>query len=1370
MSATQDKNGNPILFWTYQNGNTWMWDNGVWSTNPLSNYQANVLSATQFANGTPTVFGSFAGLAGTWEFNGSVWTTVSSYQAVALSATRAFSGGPVCLGAFNNLAGTWEWNGTVWTGISNYNASVISSSFTGSGSTVNYTAFASFSNLSGTWQWNSSGGGWGSAPTNANHATLLSAGRDSSGNAVCVGIYSGIPGTYQWSSTNGWTEIYTWTTGTAATPAATPRLTMTTPQSTTAGSPITVTVTAVDPFGNTLTSYNGTASLTSSDPQAVLPSNLTLTNGVGQFTVTLITAGAQNLTATDTANSSFTGTSSSITVSAATASKLAFGQQPTTTTAGNAISPSVTVLVEDPYGNVVTGNDSTITLSSSTTAFTGNSLLSVTASGGVATFSAVDPITAGNTTLTASDASLVTATSNSFTVKPGAAATLILAGVPSAVAGGAPLNNLTVTAKDLYGNIATGYTGTVHFSSSDGQATFQPAQTTLTNGMGAFNATLFTFGSQTITATDTVNSNLTCTATINVTPHFSVSAPSTATVGTPFNITVTALDGNNHTVTGYAGIVYFTGSDPLAFLPTNVTLTNGVGTFNATLYTVGSQSITATDTVNSTNTGSTNPISVNSSSPATHFSFVVSPTETAGTALNITVTALDQYGNTATDYTGTVQFTSSDGQASLPPNSTLTNGTGNFSVTLKTAGNQTISVTDTTNSNLTSTTNTISVSPATAAQFAISAPYYVSIGVPFSITVTALDAYNNIATGYTGTVQFTTTDKGTGVVLPSNYTFTSGDAGVYTFSDVTLETAGTQTLTATDTANNQIQGHIQTSVYNYSNLMATWGAAFYSVDVTANPANNYVWLAINLNQPAPSSPPAQVAFLIGGGGGTATQGVDYSLPQGSGGTYTFQPGQTTYLFPIQILDPGNPQGIQEKTIFYYFATTIPPVGTGPISQGYVVIHETNNVPPSIPSCPTCGGQLANLVQAAPGSTGNVPAEISPASVRYFDGTVQYSTVDISSAGFGTPWGVTRYWSNGPGYANGSTGNGPGWGQVQAPMLLDINGNGSTIAEVANGTTALYFDLVNGVYQERFFGQEKLAGNDASGFVLTDALGDQITFNGFSSSLPANQRGQIEQFVDPYGNLTYVASHTANGNIQEVLHSSTVGGTTVTEGYSYTYLTSGVNSGLLASVLLWRSVNNGVPTNVEEVIYAYYDGTQSYGGNSGDLMTATTEDFDASGAPHILNEDYYRYYTSSNLLEFVFTGASYERLVTVLGSISPPSATDAQVAPYADSQYVYDQYNRVITAVIQGAGSSTGTGDGLGTYTYSYTGSDGRINRASTAGRWKPWRRCRTATRTRSSPTATARSCCRPSRLIIVGIHFIGMMPTAGYFCRPTPRP
>src|SRR5208283_2222139 len=44
-----------------------------------------------------------------------------------------------------------------------------------------------------------------------------------------------------------------------------------------------------------------------------------------------------------------------------------------------------------------------------------------------------------------------------------------------------------------------------------------------------------------------------------------------------------------------------------------------------------------------------------------------------GNAFNITVTALDAYGNVATGYNGTVQFSSSDSAATLPTSSTLTN-------------------------------------------------------------------------------------------------------------------------------------------------------------------------------------------------------------------------------------------------------------------------------------------------------------------------------------------------------------------------------------------------------------------------------------------------------------------------------------------------------------------------------------------------------------------------------------------------------------------------------------------------------------------------------------------------------------------------
>jgi hypothetical protein len=110
-------------------------------------------------------------------------------------------------------------------------------------------------------------------------------------------------------------------------------------------------------------------------------------------------------------------------------------------------------------------------------------------------------------------------------------------------------------------------------------------------------------------------------------------------------------------------------------------------------------------------------------------STVSAPTSaTAGTAFNFTVTALDAYNNTATGYTGTLRFTSTDALAVLPANSTLTNGTGTFSATLKTAGNQTIAATDTSNSSITGTSGTISVSAASVTdtagtpQSALSAP------------------------------------------------------------------------------------------------------------------------------------------------------------------------------------------------------------------------------------------------------------------------------------------------------------------------------------------------------------------------------------------------------------------------------------------------------------------------------------------------------------------------------------------------------------------------------------------------------------------------------------------------------------------------
>jgi len=178
--------------------------------------------------------------------------------------------------------------------------------------------------------------------------------------------------------------------------------------------------------------------------------------------------------------------------------------------------------------------------------------------------------------------------------------------------------------------------------------------------------------------------------------------------------------------------------------------------------------------------------------------------ETAGTPFSLTVTAENSSGTPDTGYTGTIHFTSSDVQAGLPTNNlTFTaadNGTSTFTVTFKTAGSQWITATDTATSAITGTLSGISVSPASASQFVLSGlPSTATVGVAQSVTVTAEDPYGNVATAYTGTVHFTSSDPL--ATLPANYPFTtgtSGNDGVHAFP-LTFGTAGTQSVTVTDT-------------------------------------------------------------------------------------------------------------------------------------------------------------------------------------------------------------------------------------------------------------------------------------------------------------------------------------------------------------------------------------------------------------------------------------------------------------------------------------------------------------------------------------------------------------------------------------------
>jgi hypothetical protein len=94
---------------------------------------------------------------------------------------------------------------------------------------------------------------------------------------------------------------------------------------------------------------------------------------------------------------------------------------------------------------------------------------------------------------------------------------------------------------------------------------------------------------------------------------FAVAAPSSATAGQSFTITVTAKDAFRQTLTTYLGRISFSTGDKAATLPKAYTFKagdHGVHTFTVTLTTAGSQTVSVKDTAAKSVTGSSAAITV----------------------------------------------------------------------------------------------------------------------------------------------------------------------------------------------------------------------------------------------------------------------------------------------------------------------------------------------------------------------------------------------------------------------------------------------------------------------------------------------------------------------------------------------------------------------------------------------------------------------------------------------------------------------------------------------------------------------------------------------------------------------------------------
>jgi hypothetical protein len=301
-------------------------------------------------------------------------------------------------------------------------------------------------------------------------------------------------------------------------------------------------------------------------------------------------------------------------------------------------------------------------------------------------------------------------------VSAGALSKFVVSGMTTPRTAGTA-GNIRVTATDTYGNRISSYLGTVHFTSSDAQAKLPADYTFIAADAGthvfAGNLILKTAGTQSVTATatDTVTASIHGSQTGIVVTAAALSKLVVSGLGSPRpagiagSLRVTATDAYGNRIVGYLGTIHLTSTDTAAKLPANYTFTvadagTHVFSANVILKTVGTQSVTATDTVTASIKGSQTNIVV---TPAALSKFVVSgltSPRTHGVAGSIRVTATDAYGNRIVGYLGTIHFTSTDTAATLPANYKFTAtdaGTHVFSgnVTLRTIGTWSVTATDT---------------------------------------------------------------------------------------------------------------------------------------------------------------------------------------------------------------------------------------------------------------------------------------------------------------------------------------------------------------------------------------------------------------------------------------------------------------------------------------------------------------------------------------------------------------------------------------------------------------------------------------------------------------------------------------------------
>jgi hypothetical protein len=559
-------------------------------------------------------------------------------------------------------------------------------------------------------------------------------------------------------------------------------------------------ITAKDAAGNVDTSFSGNVTLaikggTGAAGASLLPvANVTVAavNGVATFSglsIDLI-GSAYQLTASAGALPPVESTAFNIT--AGTPTQLVFNPSPSDSAGGVAFPTQPVVEVRDANGYLVTNYSGavalTIAANPSSGTLAGTAIIPV--SNGVASFSGLSIDKQGNGyTLQASSGSL-SVTSAPFNITLGTAAKLVFNPSPSnAPAGAAFPTQPSVEAHDAGGNLVTSFNGMLTLSIANNAGGGTLSGTATASAVGG----VATFGGlsidkagagYTLQASDGTLTGISAAFDIAAgapVALFFTNSPADTRVGVAFTNqpVVEARDAFGNIASGFNGPVTLaitggTGALGASLLPgANVTVNavNGVASFSG----LNIDKIAVGYKLTASIAG---PLSVDSTAfniTATGLVFTVQPVTTpAGQTFVVTLAAQDATNNLDTTFNGPVTLAIKPGTGA--PRGTLggtvrvnaVNGVADFSAQglniVKAASGYILLASTSGLAGAESQPFDITSGPVTQLAFTAS-PSNTPAGAPLTLALEARDAFNNLATSYTGLVDLSiTTNPSNGVL------------------------------------------------------------------------------------------------------------------------------------------------------------------------------------------------------------------------------------------------------------------------------------------------------------------------------------------------------------------------------------------------------------------------------------------------------------------------------------------------------------------------------------------------------------------------------------------------------------------------------